>query len=202
MLPLYIERDTAVHRAPASVKLAGLVLGAVVISILSSAKSLGAALAVILALYALARLPLRATLAALKPVLFVAALLFVMQWAIAGVDAAIAVSLRVCALVLLASLVTFTTPLSEMIEAITAAARPLSLVGANPAKLGLVIALTLRFIPTLMNDYREIEAARAARGSKRPGLGAPAPMLIKTLRMSAALADAIAARGFEERDAR
>ncbi|MDZ4790554.1 MAG: energy-coupling factor transporter transmembrane protein EcfT [Hyphomicrobiales bacterium] len=199
MLALYIHRDSPIHRTPVRVKLAALFAVGVGIALLKLVWALAALVAAIFGLYALARLPARAILTALKPVLFVAAIIFGLQWALVGPLAAVLALLRILCLVLLASLVTFTTPLSAMIDAIAAMAAPLSRFGLSPAKLGLVIALTLRFIPVLMNDYREIEAARRARGARYPGLGAAGPLLIKTLRMTDALGDAIAARGFENR---
>ncbi len=199
MLALYVARNSFIHRAPVRAKLAALFVGGIAIAFVGDPWSLGLLLVGILGLYGLARLPTSEVFKALKPILFVAAIIFALQWALAGLLPAILAVLRILCLVLLASLVTLTTPLSTMIEAIIALARPLARFGLSPAKLGLVIALTLRFIPVLMNDFREIEAARAARGARFPGLGAAGPLLIKTLRMTDALGDAIAARGFENR---
>ncbi len=199
MLALYIARNSPIHRLSVWIKLAALFAGSVAIALFNAPLALGGLLAAILGLYTLARLPAAEILRALKPILLVAAIIFGLQWALVGPLAATLALLRILCLVLLASLVTLTTPLSEMIDTITALARPLARLGLSPAKLGLVIALTLRFIPVLMNDYREIEAARAARGARYPGLGAAGPLLVKTLRMTDALGDAIAARGFENR---
>jgi biotin transport system permease protein len=123
-----------------------------------------------------------------------------LQAIFAGWEAGLITALRTISLVLGASLVTFTTPFADMIDALAFAARPLSHFGASPAKTGLALALAIRFIPVLMQDYRDIQDARAARGGSRFGALALGPLLIKVLRMSAELSDAIAARSFESRD--
>ncbi len=100
---------------------------------------------------------------------------------------------------LLAALVTLSTPFSAMIDAFARAAALARPLGVNPHKVGLAAALAVRFIPVLLADYREIQAARQARGARSPGLFAAGPLLIKTLRMAGTLADAVEARGFENR---
>jgi len=95
--------------------------------------------------------------------------------------------------------VTLTTPFSAMIDTFARAAALARPLGVNPHKVGLAAALAVRFIPVLLADYREIQAARLARGARSPGLFAAGPLLIKTLRMAGTLADAIEARGFENR---
>jgi energy-coupling factor transporter transmembrane protein EcfT len=62
-----------------------------------------------------------------------------------------------------------------------------------------MIGLTIRFIPMLLHDLQEIrqaKLARRARGLRTFGAG---PAIVKILRMTDALGDAIAARGFENR---
>jgi biotin transport system permease protein len=200
MIALYIPRASPVHRAPAGLKLAALFAFGAVAAFIKPLWALAAAFVGVAGLHAFAGLPIGEVLRALRPVLWILAILFVMQWALSGVQSAAAITLRIASLVLAATLVTLTTPLSAMIAAVERAAAPLARFGFSPAKFGLAVGLTLRFIPVLMNDYREICDARAARAARRPGLGAAGPLLIKTLRMTDALSDAIAARGFEDRD--
>jgi biotin transport system permease protein len=109
------------------------------------------------------------------------------------------VLLRIVAVVLLTSLVTLTTRLSDMLDVLTALARPLGRFGVSPAKLALATSLAVRFIPTLLHDFGEIQQARLARQAKGPGILAIGPLIVKILSMTDALGDAIAARGFESR---
>jgi biotin transport system permease protein len=200
MLAPYIPGRSPVHRASAGLKLALLAIAGATITLVHQPMALAAALAIVAALYALAGLSLRDALRALAPVLVTIALFAALQIAFAGYAAALATLLRATSLVLLAALVTFTTRFADMIDTLTALASPLAWFGLSPAKTGLALALAIRFISVLMKDYRDIQDARAARGGSAWGVLALGPLLIKTLRMTSDLSDAIAARGFEARD--
>lgn len=199
MLPLYIPRASLVHRAPAPAKLLLCLAASTAIVLIEPLWLNAAVLAAICGLYVAARLPMRTLAAAVRPVLIMCAIIFVLQVWIAGWQAGAAVVMRIFALVLLTSLVTLTTPLSDMIETITAAFRPLASLGLSPPKLALAIALTIRFIPTLLKDMQEIQRARTARGGRAFSALALGPLIVKILFMTNALGDAIAARGFENR---
>jgi biotin transport system permease protein len=199
MLALYIPRHSPIHRLPAGFKLAACLAGTTVIALLGPLWALGGALFLILALYSLARLPLSAVTSALSPLLLIGGAIVTLQLTLSGWPEAATTALRLPALVLFASLVTFTTPLSDMIETVTRAASPLARFGVSPAKIGLAIALVLRFIPALAKDWQEIEQARAARGASGPGFLAIGPLILRILSMTNALGDAIAARDFDSR---
>jgi biotin transport system permease protein len=200
MFALYAPGRSAIHRLGAGLKLGFLFAFGLATAFLHGLLPLTALLAIVLALYALAGLSPRFIWRGLAPAFFAIALFAALQAIFAGWQAGLSTALRTISLVLGASLVTFTTPFADMIDALTFAARPLSHFGASPAKTGLALALAIRFIPVLMKDYRDIQDARTARGGSRFGALALGPLLIKVLRMSAELSEAIAARGFESRD--
>lgn len=199
MMALYIHRDSPLHRLPPGVKLTGLALAGAAVFMLPGIAWQAAALCAAILLYPLARLPFAESARALKPVIVLVAAIGVFQWGVAGPLAAAVIAARIVTLVLLAALVTLTTPFSAMIDSFARAAALLRPLGINPHKVGLAAALAVRFIPVLLSDYREIQAARRARGARSPGLFAVGPLLIKTLRMAGTLADAVEARGFENR---
>jgi biotin transport system permease protein len=199
MIALYIHRESPVHRLAPGAKLAGLALAGAGVFFLPGLAWQAGGLALVIGLYPLARLPLGEIARAIAPVIVLVVAICTFQWFVAGPAAAAAIGLRIITLVLLAALVTLTTPFSAMIDTFgraAALARPL---GVNPQKVGLAASLAVRFIPVLLADYREIQAARQARGARSPGLFAAGPLLIKTLRMAGTLADAVEARGFENR---
>lgn len=199
MLALYIPKDSPVHRLPTGLKLLACLLGSVALALLHSPWQLAIALLLIGGLYALARLPLSAIIGTLRPLLLIGSIILTMQIALSGWQEAAITALRLPALVLLASLVTFTTPLSDMIEAVTRIAHPLARFGVSPARVGLAIALAMRFIPALAKDWQDIEAARQARGARGMSFLAIGPLILRILRMTNALGDAIAARDFDSR---
>jgi biotin transport system permease protein len=199
MIALYIHRNSPLHRLPPGVKLIGLALAGTAVFLLPGLVWQAGALALVMLLYPIARLPVVEIARALKPVIVLVAAVCVFQWAVAGPVAAASIGLRITTLVLLAGLVTLTTPFSAMIDTFARAATLLRPLNVNPHKVGLAAALAVRFIPVLLDDYREIQAARRARGARSPGLFAVGPLLIKTLRMAGTLSEAIEARGFENR---
>jgi biotin transport system permease protein len=199
MLALYIPRHSPIHRLPAGIKLLACLAGTTTIALLGQPWSLALALLVTLALYILARLPLGAVTGALSPLLLIGGAIVTIQLALSGWQEAAATALRLPALVLLASLVTYTTPLSDMIEIVTRAASPLARFGVSPPRIGLAITLALRFIPALAKDWREIGQARQARGANGSGFLAIGPLILRILSMTNALGDAIAARDFDSR---
>lgn len=199
MLPLYIDRESSVHALPAALKLAAVTAASIGIFAVPSLWFQVLVLAAAAALYPMAQLPMRAIARALKPVALLLAIICGLQFAAAGPWAAALTGLRILSLVLLAALVTLTTPFSEMIAVFTALAQPLRRAGVNHHRVGLALALAIRFIPVLLKDFQEIERARAARGARVPALMAAGPLLIKALRMAGTLGDAIEARSFDNR---
>jgi biotin transport system permease protein len=156
-----------------------------------------AALAVTLGLYVLARLRPREVAPVLRLSAFVLGPLFLVQAWLSGWGPALEAVLRLAVLLLLATLVSLTTRASDMLESLERALRPLARFGLSPARLGLLLSLTLRFIPLLATWLREIQEAQRVRGLERNPLAVLVPLLVKTLRTADTLADAIDARCFD-----
>jgi biotin transport system permease protein len=199
MHALYVAGDSPLHRLPAGFKLLACLLGSVVLALLHAPWQLVLALLSIACLYRLARIPLHAIASTLRPLLLIGSIVLTVQLALAGWREAAITALRLPAFVMFASLVTFTTPLSEMIETVTRIARPMARFGVSPVRIGLAIALAMRFIPALAKDWRDIEDARRARCARGASFLAIGPLILRILRMTNALGDAIAARDFDSR---
>lgn len=105
--------------------------------------------------------------------------------------------LRLCALLLLAGLVTLTTRSSDMITSLEKGLSFLRPLGANPAKIGLAFSLALRFIPVLAQATQEVREAQKARGLERSLLATAIPVAVRTLKMGDEIAQAIDARGWD-----
>ncbi|MEJ2116577.1 MAG: energy-coupling factor transporter transmembrane protein EcfT [Alphaproteobacteria bacterium] len=199
MLPLYYHANSPIHLTPAPYKLV-LCLGlSAALVFIPSVWGMATATLAIAALYAVARLPLRTVLAALRPVVIATVIIFALHAAFSDWHSAVLIVLRLMALVLLSTLVSLTTPFSDMLDVLSRAARPFARFGVSPPNVALAVALTIRFIPTLLHDMQEIQRARMARGGKRASLFALGPLIVKILSMTNALGNAIAARGFENR---
>ena len=179
MLDLYSPGTSVLHRLPPAPKLLALMIGATVMFLNENLLLTAAAAMAVLALYLLAQLSLKQALAQLRPLVWVFAIFFVLQWVFSGLELAAYVVLRLAALILLAGLVTLTTRSSDMIDTLTRALRILKPIGANPAKIGLAISL-----------------AQKARGLERSVIAVAMPVAIRTLKMADDISDAIESRGY------
>jgi len=199
MIPLYVHRESIVHDIPAGRKLIVSLIGGTLIFLCEPLWLQIGILALVLGLYALARLPVATIGGALRPILFVGAIIFALQLALAGPLEAVTIVLRISSAILLTSLVTLTTRFSDMLDVLTRAARPLETVGLEPPKLALMVGLTIRFVPSLLHDLQEIRQAKRARGARGLRAFGAGPVIVRILRMTEALGNAIAARSFENR---
>ena len=193
---LYVPMASPVHRASAGLKLGLLAALAVALFLVDRIDVVAGALAAVLLLGLLAaRLPWRAVLAQVRPVWpwFVALLAFhlvVTDWRTGTL-----VVLRLLALVVAAAVVTATTRVTALVAVVEWLARPLTVLGVRPARVGLVIAMTLRFIPLIAERAQRIREAQAARGADRVGIQVLVPLLIQVLRLATTLGEALDARG-------
>ncbi len=196
-LGLYLHRASPVHAVPAGAKMLALLAAGTGLLLFSSLPVLSGALVATLGLYVLARLRPREVAPVLRLSAFVLVPLFVLHALVSGWESALEAVLRLAVLMLLATLVSLTTRASDMLDALERALRPLARFGLNPARLGLLLSLTLRFIPLMATWLREIQEAQRVRGLDRNPLAVLVPLLVKTLRTADTLADAIDARCFD-----
>jgi biotin transport system permease protein len=193
----YVPGASPLHRCPAGAKILALIGAG---SLLFAWPRLDLALAGLgLAglLYRLAGIPVRLMLAQLRPLAWILGLLVLVQLALDGWLAGLLVAARLAALVLLAGLVTLTTRSAEMIEALQRGLSWLRPLGVNPAKAGLAVALTLRFIPVLAAVTAEVREAQRARGLERSLVALNIPVVVRMLKMSDDIAAAIDARSYD-----
>lgn len=197
-LGTYYPAESLLHRAPAGAKLAGLVLAAVPLLWIGTLTQLAIAATGTLALVAISRVPVRRCIAQVRPVLWFAVPLFVLQWVTAGASRALIVVGQLLTLVLLAALVTLTTKVSAMLATIEAALEPLRRVGVRPGRVALVLALTIRCVPLVTRLYGEVREARRARGLERSATALAVPLIVRMLKTADDLGEALAARGVDD----
>jgi biotin transport system permease protein len=195
-LSLYVPVPSPVHRAPAGLKLALLAALAVALFLVDRLPVAAGTLAAVLLLGLVgARLPGRVLLGQVRPiwpwlVVLLAFHLLVTDWRTGTL-----VVLRLLALVAAAAVVTATTRMTELVAVVEWLARPLAVVGVRPARVGLVIAMTLRFIPLIAERAQRIREAQAARGAQRLRFQLLVPLLVQVLQLAHTLGEALDARG-------
>lgn len=113
---------------------------------------------------------------------------------------------RLCLLVLISALLTFTTSPAQLAHGLEAMFSPLQRVGLPVREFALVMTIALRFAPALLDEIDKIAKAQRARGvdmtSKNPlqqmRSWAPlfVPIFVGAFRRAEELATAMEARGF------
>lgn len=196
-LGTYVHAKSPVHAVAAGHKVIGLLVGGTALLLTDSLWVIGAALLAIVFLSFLGRIPARTLFAQIRPAFWIFLLIFLFQLYARDVAFAATVVLRLSALLLLASLVTLTTPASVMIDAMERGLTWLRWFGINPTKVSLGFSLTLRFIPVIAAITAEVREAQKARGLEWSIIAIATPVIIRTLKMADDVANAIDARGYD-----
>ena len=125
-----------------------------------------------------------------------------------GVYAAVFLIVRICALILLTSLLTYTTSATLLTDAIEKLLSPLKLLRIPVHSLAMMMTIALRFIPTLLREIDIIMSAQKARGAMLDSgnLGQRlkaltsvfVPLLVSSFRRAAELATAMECRCYTD----
>ena len=102
------------------------------------------------------------------------------------------------ALVLVASAVTASTAVEDMLDTITRAVAPLRRFGAKPERVALAFSLVIRAIPSILGIAQETAAAARARGLERNPRARVVPLVLRTVAHAQLTGEALAARGIGE----
>jgi biotin transport system permease protein len=202
-LALYVPRPSPVHRLPAGLKLLALAGLGVLLFALPTLPVAGASLAGVLLVGLLgARLPVRLLARQARAVAIWLVALFVIHALVTDVVTGAMTVLRLLALVLAAAVVTATTRVTAMVAVVERVCWPLRFVGVRPARIGLVLAMALRFIPLVAERADRIREAQAARGGRVRGVrrlsATVVPLLVQVLQLAHTVSEALDARGAED----
>lgn len=195
LLSLHHPGDTWVHRLPAGPKIGLLAAWGVLTVVTPGPWWALALLAAAVALAVGVRLPPRALLAALRPLVLVVVVLGGFQVWQRGWGVAVSVVGDLVALVIAAVVFTATTPSDRVLDAVTRGMRPFRRLGVDPDRVALAFALTLRAVPGLLETARETRDAARARGLERDPRALLVPLALRTVARAYATGDALAARG-------
>lgn len=195
MIALCRPGRSPLHRAPAAAKLVALAVLALAVSLAPHTPWAAAgSLLAVLALFLLGGLGLAEFGRQLWRAKWVVLVLAASQLIFLGPEAALLGTTRVVAVVLLAALVTLTTPMGELLETLERALEPLRRFGVDPWRVAFTVSLTIAAVPVIADLSRRIREAQRARGV-RLGAHAIVTLLVLTLRHADDVADALTARG-------
>lgn len=198
VLGVYRPGRSVVHRLPAGVKLLLLlVLGAASV-LVDDPWVVAAGAALVAGAYAAAGLGPRVTLRQVRPLVWVLGLVAVFHVVVSGWERAVVVVGVIALLVLLAGLVTLTTPTQDLLDVIVRVLGPLRRLGVDPERVGLLLALSLRSVPVVIGLAEEVRDAQRARGLGASPRAFAVPLVIRALRHADTLGEALVARGVDD----
>ena len=201
MLSLYRPGHGVLHRMPAGPKLLLLLTLVLAVSLLPSRWwSAVIAAGVVVVVYACAGLgdgllgmrELARQTVALRWLIVVT---LALQLIFLGPEAAVANTTRVTAAVLLAGLLSLTTRVTDLLDAVERGLRPLDRLRFDSERAAVLLTVTLTTVPVLARLAGDVRDAQRARGV-RPGVRFFAvPFLILSLKHADQLGEALSARG-------
>lgn len=83
----------------------------------------------------------------------------------AGINTAVFVAVRIICLVLVSSVLTYTTSPTDLTDGIERLLKPLSIFHIKVHEIAMMMTIALRFIPTLLEETDKIMSAQKARGA-------------------------------------
>lgn len=150
----------------------------------------------LLALYASASLSPVVVWTQIRPLRWVLLLLIGFQTLTRGWELAVLVTGKLAITVALAGLLTLTTPVSALLDVLERLMRRIP--GVNPERAALVLTLAIRAIPVVASLAAEIRDAQRARGGGLDVRAYGVPLVVRSLRYSDALGEALVARGVDD----
>ncbi|KGK85473.1 cobalt ABC transporter permease [Desulfosporosinus sp. HMP52] len=221
----YVYQESPVHSRDPRVKLIAVIALSIMILQLNMAGLLVVSV-VALVVSLLARLPLSAVLRSVHPVLSFFIFLFLVyifftpgrpippfpfgpvQISYEGLNLGILQLWRFFLLIVAASILTMTTTQSEITMGLERLLRPIRITGISSHDIAMLIALALRFMPTLLDEMNSLRQAQLARGANfnprrlnqkiRAISYLAVPLAVKVFRRSDELIDAMQARGYQQ----
>ena len=189
---------TFVHRLPAGLKLFIVFFVSIGLFYFASLSLAIVSLIIVWCLFFLAGFPFFKPVLELKKISWLLVALFIVQYFSVNFESAALIVIRLSSLLLLATLVTLTTPFSKMMACFEKLFSFMRVFGVNPAKISLGLSLTLRFIAVFSDISQEVREAQKARGLEKSVFAVIMPVLIRSLKVQADVAAAIEARCFDE----
>jgi biotin transport system permease protein len=197
VIGVYVPGSSPLHRMGAGVKLVLLAASVIVVAMLPEWWMTAIALGVAVALFAVAGIPWRVAVRQLVPVLWILAIAAPLNALFSGWESALAMSLRVSAFVALAAVVTLTTRVSAMLDAMQRALRPFG-DRVDADRIGLVLAMTVRAVPLMVEIVRAVLEARRARGAEGSMRAVAVPVVVRALQTADGMGEALIARGVDD----
>jgi len=181
MIGQYFPGDSFLHRMDARVKILLLLILLIEVFVFTSAPVYLLMTGITFLLIMISKVPLRMVLRSLKPLWWIILFTFVLhlfshpgreiyriwQFVITqeGVEQGALISVRLMLLIILSTLLTFTTSPLKLTDALESLLSPFKRLGLPAHELAMMMTIALRFIPTLISETDKIMKAQQSRGA-------------------------------------
>ncbi|MBQ3365466.1 MAG: energy-coupling factor transporter transmembrane protein EcfT [Acidaminococcaceae bacterium] len=182
----YYPGNSFIHRLDPRTKILSTLLLIVAVFLANAAIGYAVLCAMVLFIILLSGLPFMLVLKSVKPLLFIIVLTLVLhavmgqgehvlyQWKFIkvteeGLQLGVQMAMRLILLLMISSILTFTTSPIVLTDGIEALLRPFRIIGVPAHELAMMMTIALRFIPTLMEETDRIIKAQTARGADFSG---------------------------------
>ena len=181
MIGQYFPGDSFLHRMDARVKILLLLILLIEVFVFTSAPVYLLMTGITFLLIMTSKVPVRMVLRSLKPLWWIILFTFVLHlfshpgreiyriWQFVvtqeGVEQGALISVRLMLLIILSTLLTFTTSPLKLTDALESLLSPFKRLGLPAHELAMMMTIALRFIPTLISETDKIMKAQQSRGA-------------------------------------
>lgn len=177
----YYQTDSVIHRLDPRVKLGGTLLYIVTLFLIGNVWGYMLATLTLVAVIRLSKVPLGFITRGMRAIVFLLLItvvfnmfltpgtpifsfwIFTLTWE--GLRTAVFMGWRLCLLIIGSSLMTLTTTPNHLTDGMEKALRPLNKIGVPVHEIAMMMSISLRFIPILLEETDKIMKAQIARGA-------------------------------------
>ncbi len=193
----HVVGDSWLHRAAFGAKLIGVIAIGLLPWFVRTPLPLALVLAALLVVAATAHVPLSRLLRSLRSLAPVLLVLGAFQWWAVGPAYAARVVLGITIAFVAAGLLTATTPVPTMLDAVVRGARPVSR-WVDPEVVALTLAVVLRSVPWVAGAFAVVRESARARGLERHPRALVVPTVLQVVAYGRSPGEALAARGLTD----
>ncbi len=217
----YFPMDSVVHKLDPRMKLLFVTSFIVMVFLSNNFISLAFCFGITALVIAISKIPLKSVLKGLKPIILIVVITSILQiayndggitlvdvWKIkitsGGVLTAVFMALRISLLIVMSTMLTYTTSPTSLTNGLDRIFAPFKKIGLDFHTITMIMTIALRFIPTLIEEVDKIMSAQKSRGAnfeqgsiiKRAKALIPLfiPLLFNSIRRAYELANAMTCR--------
>lgn len=177
----YFPGNSLLHKMDARMKIILTMCLIVAIFICKNIVSLGAMIIATFIVVAVSKIPFKTIGKSIKPltiIIIITAILNIfygkgeplvqlgkLKITVDGIETAVFMAIRIITLVVISSLLTYTTSPTELTDALERLFRPLKVFKVDVHSIAMTMTIALRFIPTLIEEIEKIMSAQKSRGA-------------------------------------